>query len=258
MKNVKNAEKKPYWDFKASTREGEGELYIYGDITSWEWDESDTSANSFKRDLDALGDIHTLHLYINSPGGSVFEGVTIYNILKRHKARVIVHVDGLAASIASVIAMAGDEVHMPRNAMMMIHNPWTITWGNAAQLRKEADDLDRIGVSMRQTYLDKSGGKLTEDKLIELLDAETWLSAQECFDYGFCDVVGDANQAAAFVSEELFARYRNVPEALKQSPPSEPARQPNDVAADEYRQRIRETAALELQNINSFLGGMYQ
>ncbi|GIO57911.1 head maturation protease, ClpP-related [Paenibacillus cineris] len=252
---MKNGEKKKYWDFKAAARESEGELYIYGDITSWEWDDSDTSANSFKRDLDALGDIHTLQLYMNSPGGSVFEGVTIYNILKRHKARVIVHVDGLAASIASVIAMAGDEIHMPRNAMMMIHNPWTFTWGNAAELRKVADDLDRIGGSMKQTYLDRSGEKLAEDKLTELLDAETWLSAQECFDYGLCDVVGEANKAAACVSEELFAKYRNVPADLVARNSTEPD-QSEAKSTQEYLQRIRETAAMEIQNINSYIGGI--
>ncbi|MFU1798202.1 head maturation protease, ClpP-related [Paenibacillus azoreducens] len=252
---MKNGEKKKYWNFKAAAREGEGELYIYGDIVSWQWDDSDTSANSFKQDLDALGDIHTLKLYINSPGGSVFEGVTIYNILKRHKARVVVYVDALAASIASVIAMAGDEIHMPRNTMMMIHNPWTFSWGNAAELRKAADDLDRIGASMKQTYLDRAGDKLAEDKLTELLDAETWLSAQECLDYGLCDVVGDSNQAAACVSEELFAKYRNVPKDLlaKNAPKSNG---PEDKLTPEYRQSIRETASLEIQNIKSIIGGI--
>lgn len=252
---MSKGEKKKYWSFKAAAKEGEGELYIYGDITSWEWDETDTSANSFKRDLDALGDIHTLNLYMNSPGGSVFEGVTIYNILKRHKARVIVHIDGLAASIASVIAMAGDEIHMPRNAMMMIHNPWTFTWGNAAELRKAADDLDRIGGSMKQTYLDRSRGKLADDELTEMLDAETWLSAQECHDYGLCDVVGEANQAAACVSEDLFAKYRNVPEMLVAKKSPEP-KGSEDKATKEYLQSIRETAAMEIQNINSYIGGI--
>ncbi|WP_413373310.1 head maturation protease, ClpP-related [Paenibacillus taichungensis] len=250
---------KKYWDFKAAVN-GVGELYIYGDIVSWVWDEypEDTSATSFKRDLEALGDITTLKLYINSPGGSVFEGVTIYNILKRHKARVIVYVDGLAASIASVIAMAGDEVHMPRNAMMMVHNPWTFTWGNAAELRKAADDLDRIGGSMGESYLAKAGDKITPEKLTELLDAETWLSAQECLDYGLCDVVEAANQTAASVSQELFAKYRNVPRdiAAKLNEPEAPEASGNDEETAAYLQRIRETAGLELQNINSYLGGI--
>ncbi|SDD27243.1 ATP-dependent Clp protease, protease subunit [Paenibacillus sp. UNCCL117] len=249
----KHTAKQKYWEFKAAATDGQGDLFIYGDITSWEWDDSDTSANSFKRDLDALGDIQTLNLYINSPGGSVFEGVAIYNILKRHKARVNVHVDGLAASIASVIAMAGDAIYMPRNAMMMIHNPWTVTWGNASELRKTADDLDRIAGSMKHSYLDRAGDKLNDAKLTELLDAETWLSAQECLDYGLCDVVGDANQAAACVSNELFAKYRNVPKALgATTTPAEPVA---SVTA-EYLREVQEAAKLEIQNLRSYLGGV--
>lgn len=241
---------KKYWEFKAAVN-GVGELYIYGDIVRYRWDDSDTSAKSFKQDLDAFGDIHTLNLYLNSPGGSVFEGVAIYNILKRHKATVNVHVDALAASIASVIAMAGDKIYMPSNSMMMIHNPWTFTWGNAAELRKAADDLDRIGVSMKQSYLDRAGDKLDEAKLTELLDAETWLSAQECFDYGLCDVVGEENQAAACVSDELFAKYKNIPSALKNAQQQPPE---NSQKEDDFRRQIIEDAKSNLVTINSILG----
>lgn len=244
---------KKYWEFKASAQ-GVGELYIYGDIVRYQWDEDDTSAKSFKRDLDALGDIQTLNLYINSPGGSVFEGVAIYNILKRHKAKVHVHVDALAASIASVIAMAGDTITMPSNAMMMIHNPWMFTWGNAVELRKAADDLDRIGASMKQSYLDRAGDKLTEDKLTEMLDAETWLSAQECLEYGLCDVVGEENQAAAHVSDELFAKYKNIPDALKSSVRQQP---PEDSEKEaELRRQIIEDAKSNLDYINQTLMGV--
>jgi ATP-dependent Clp protease protease subunit len=249
---------KKYWEFKAAVN-GVGSLYIYGDIVSWAWDDEDTSAKSFKRDLDALGDITTLNLYINSPGGSVFEGVAISNIIKRHKAYVIVLIDGLAASIASVIAMAGDEVRMPRNTMMMIHNPWTFTWGNATELRKQADDLDRIGGSMKESYLAKAGDKLTPDKLTELLDAETWLSAQECLDFGLCDVVEDANQVAASVSKDLFAKYRNVPSdiaAKLNHEPETPKASVNDPETAAYLKKITATAAIDLQNINSYLGGI--
>lgn len=241
---------KKYWEFKAAAQ-GVGELYIYGDIVRYQWDEDDTSAKSFKRDLDVLGDIQTLNLYINSPGGSVFEGVAIYNILKRHKAKIHVHIDALAASIASVIAMAGDTITMPSNSMMMIHNPWMFTWGNAAQLRKDADDLDRIGVSMKQSYLERAGDKLEEERLTELLDAETWLTAQECLDYGLCDVIGQENQAAACVSDELFDRYKNVPESLqnaRQQPPEDSQKE------SELRRQIAEDAKSRLEYINQTLG----
>lgn len=249
--NVKQTTDEKYWEVKAASN-GVGEMYIYGDIVRYRWDDSDTSAQSFKKDLDALGDIHTLNLYINSPGGSVFEGVAIYNILKRHKAKINVHIDALAASIASVIAMAGDTITMPSNSMMMIHNPWTITWGNAAELRKVAEDLDRIGVSMKQTYLDRTGDKLTEDRLTELLDAETWLSAQECFDLGLCDVVGEEKQVAASVSEELFAKYRNIPESLKASQKQQPPEP--DANEAELRRQIYEDAKSQLEFINQTLG----
>lgn len=250
-------QKKKYWEFKALAS-GEGDLYIYGDIVSWQYDNDDTSANSFKRDLDALGDIGRLNLYINSPGGNVFEGVAIGSMLKRHKAYVTVYIDALAASIASVIAMAGDEIRMPRNAMMMIHKPWNVVAGNAVELRKAADDLDRIGVSVEESYLAKVGDKLTPEKLTGLLVAESWLSAQECLDYGLCDVIEAASQAAACVSQELFATYRNVPEdiASKLNEAETPKVCGNDEATTAYLQRIKETAGLELQNINSYLGGI--
>ena len=111
-------------------------------VYKYDEEDADVTAASFKKDLDALGDIDTLNIYINSPGGSVFEGQAIYSQLQRHKARKNVYVDGIAASIASVIAMAGDTVYMPKNAMMMIHNPWGVVVGNAEDMRKHADSLD--------------------------------------------------------------------------------------------------------------------
>ncbi|UNC91689.1 head maturation protease, ClpP-related [Candidatus Contubernalis alkaliaceticus] len=206
---------KKFWEFKASA-DDVGELYIYGDIVSWKWDDEDTTANSFKDDLKALGEIKTLNLYINSLGGSVFQAQAIYSILKRHSAQKNVYVDGVAASAASMIAMAGDKVSMPANAMMMIHWPWTFAYGNAKEFRKMADDLDKIGQSTVAAYMAKLDGKTAEEKLSELLDDETWLTAQECFDYGFCDELLEEKKIAASVSTELFAHYKNVPEEIKE------------------------------------------
>lgn len=205
---------KKFWEFKNAADVDVGELFIYGEITSYKWDDSDTTAQSFKEDLEGLGDIKSLNIYINSPGGSVFQGQAIYTILKRHKAKVNVYVDGLAASIASVIAMAGDTIFMPKNAMMMIHNPWTFAMGNAKDFRKVADDLDKIRGSLVESYLNKTGDKMTNEKLDELLDGETWLSAQECFDYGLCDELLEDKKVAALVSDQLFANYKNVPKQL--------------------------------------------
>src|SRR5690606_8590173 len=103
---------KKFWEVKNAANDT-GELYIYGEITPYKWDDTDTTAQSFKEDLDALGDIKTLNVYINSPGGGVLQGQAIYNTPERQKGRVNAHIDALAASSASVVAMAGDTVSMP-------------------------------------------------------------------------------------------------------------------------------------------------
>ncbi|AJD83016.1 ATP-dependent Clp protease proteolytic subunit [Paenibacillus phage HB10c2] len=229
------------------------DIFIYGDIVTYQWDEVDTSATSFKEDLDRLGDVSNLNLYINSPGGSVFEGIAIHNMLKRHKAKVNVYVDALAASIASVIAMAGDTIYMPKNSMLMIHHPWTFAWGNASEMRKIADDLDRIGNSSKQTYLQKAGDKLTDEKLQEMLDAETWLSADEAFAYGLCDVVQDANQIAASINDEIMNRYKNVPKQLVSQ-----QKTPIFDQEKEKRQQIADDAKVNAAYINTILGGIFE
>lgn len=247
-------DKKPnkFWEMKMSANNSSSaDIFIYGDIVSYAWFEDETSASTFKSELDGLGDISNINLYINSPGGSVFEGVAIHNMLKRHKAKVNVYVDALAASIASVIAMAGDTIHMPKNSMLMIHNPWTFAMGNAADLRKTADDLDRIGNSTKQTYLEKSGTKLTEQKLQEMLDAETWLSADEAFAFGLCDVVQDANQMAVSINEDFISKCKNVPKQLI-------SQQNNTISATEMakRQHIADEAKANSAYLNTILEGL--
>ncbi|MFT9848510.1 head maturation protease, ClpP-related [Aneurinibacillus sp. REN35] len=243
--------KKRFWEFKNAINDT-GELYIYGDIVSYQWDDSDTTAQSFKDDLKALGDIKTLNVYINSPGGSVFQGQAIHTILKRHNAHVNVHVDGVAASIASVIAMAGDTVYMPKNAMMMIHNPWTFAMGNAQELRKQADALDKIGESIIEAYLSKTGDRMSREQLAEIMDAETWLSAQECFDYGLCDEIVEAQEIVASANTELLSRFKNVPETLKNA-----LKKPeNELIGEEERQKMIAESKGNIEKINKILGGM--
>lgn len=226
-----------------------GDIFIYGEITKYAWEEyGEKSAKIFQQELEELGDVETINLYVNSPGGSVFEGIAIHNMLKRHPARVIAHVDALAASIASVIIMAADEIRMPGNSMLMIHNAWTFAIGNANELRKQADDLDRINESSIQSYLAKAGDKLDEDKLREMMDAETWLSADEAYQYGLCDVVEADNQMAASISEDLFAKYKNVPKQLMQ--------QENTTQEMAERQKIAEEAKSNLSYLNTILGGI--
>ena len=202
---------KRFWNFK-SLDEKTGELTLYGEISNETWWGDEVTPKEFKSDLDNLGEIDTLNIYINSPGGDVFAGQTIYSILKRHKAHKNIYIDGLAASIASVIAMAGNTIFMPKNAMMMIHNPWTVGMGNADEFRKLAEDLDKIRESLIAAYEGHSA--LTRDEIIEIMDAETWLTASECEEYGFCDVVGEEKNMAASIDKDVLARYKNTPKEL--------------------------------------------
>ena len=211
-----------FWQFKNTADENVGELMIYGDISSYSWYGDDISPKNFKDDLDKLGDITELNIYINSNGGDVFAGQAIYSMIKRHKAKVTVHIDGLAASIASVIAMAGDVVHMPANAMLMIHNPWTFSFGDSVELRKIADTLDKIRESTIAVYQEKSG--LTEKKIIAMMDAETWLTAKDSKDLGFADEIDEEKQIAASIDGDFLmmngqkmdlSRYKNAPDIEK-------------------------------------------
>lgn len=188
------------------------DLYVYGDVEGevWKggwWDgefvDGPNSANAFKDALTAHPDAKQINIYINSYGGSVFEGTAIYNQLRRHPAHKTVYVDGFACSIASVIAMAGDEVVMPRNALMMIHNMYMAAVGNAGELRKAADDLDTINAAGRGAYLAKAGAKLTEERLTEMMDAETWLTAQQCIDLGLADRLAEENADMSKAEEVL-------------------------------------------------------
>lgn len=184
---------KHIWDLKQAADPGVLDLYIYGEVErdGRNWDgqiiESETSANHFRDELAKYSNITEIRLYINSDGGSVTEGTAIYNQLRRHPAQKTVYIDGFACSVASVIAMAGDKVIMPRNAMMMIHNAWMIAAGNATELRKAADDLEAIYRGNRQAYLQKAGDKLTEGELIQMMDNETWLTAEDCIRLGLAD-----------------------------------------------------------------------
>ena len=190
---------KKTWEFKNKSEEKDvGELYLYGEITSTTWFEDDVSPKQFKKDMDALGDINTLNIYINSPGGDVFASQAIYNMLKRHLATKNVYIDGIAASGASLVAMAGDMVYMPANAMIMVHNASTIMWGFADDFRKMADVLDQIQASMIPVYAEKTG--LSDKEITELLDSETWMTAEDAKMFGFADEILEEKQIAASMS----------------------------------------------------------
>lgn len=133
--------------------------------------------------------VNTVRVRINSYGGDVYEGLSVYHLLECSGKKVTTEVVGLAASVASVIAMAGDPVRIGKAAQMMIHNCWTFTCGNAAELRKTADDMDKLMESCKKIYTDKAGDKLDPDELQAMLDAETFLSADDCIRLGLADEV---------------------------------------------------------------------
>lgn len=201
--------------------DNEAEICFYGDINSdsmGEWSKyfpDDKCPSDIKEFFDQLSDdVEKIHVHINSGGGSVFGGIAIYNLLKNHKAEIIVHVDALAASIASVIAMAGDKIIIPKNAQLMIHKPMALVSGNADEMRKEADVLDGCQKVILSTYMDHVNAGVDEKMINDLINAETWLNGEECQEYFDFDVE-DSNEAVAAVSE-YFDKYNNLPEKLKE------------------------------------------
>lgn len=204
---------KTYFQMNKKTQ-NKGEIYIYGDIVSSKWDETDVTAVDFKNELNQLGDISEIDVHINSAGGNVFEGHAIYNMLKMHKAKVNIYVDALAASIASVIAMSGDTIFMHKNSFMMIHNSWIMTLGNSKDLRQTADLLDKTDQSSNNAYLDKATN-LSEEELKQLLEAETWLTADEALEKGLADEILGASEIAASISKDSYQMFKHVPENIE-------------------------------------------
>ena len=200
------------WKMKA-LNDGKAEIFIYSDI-GYDWWENKSTAQLFAEELKNLGDISSIDLHINSNGGDVFDGQAIHSLIKNHKGFVTAYIDGLAASIATVIAMGADKVIMPKNAMMMIHNAWTGLYGNANDLRKMADDLDHINDTIVNTYLVKVKDKTDEATIRDLMDKESWLNAEECLSLGLCDEVSEPVKMAACLTKEQAHKFKNAPKEL--------------------------------------------
>lgn len=201
-----------WYEFKA-LENGATEIYVYDEIGFW-----GITAKDFARDLKQLDPKGEINLRINSPGGSVTDGIAIYNLLKNHKAKVNTFIDGLAASMASVIAMAGDKITMPENALMMIHNPWGGAMGDADELRKTADVLDKMKTALVSAYVNKTG--LADTEIADLMTAETWMTGAEALEKGFATQITDeVNLQASFDTSKLNQFKNSVKE--KFSPVSE-------------------------------------
>lgn len=191
------------------------DLYFYGDICSstWDcWEDEDKCPQDVADFLKEIENNKDLNIYINSGGGSVFAGIAIYNQLKRHPAHKIVHVDGLAASISSVIALAGDRVIIPKNAQFMVHKPWSFSWGNANDLRKTADSLDSCEKSILNVYEENLNEGVDIETIKQFVNDETWFTGEEAGKY-FNIEVEEENEAVACASE-YFKEYRNTPKKL--------------------------------------------
>ncbi len=227
--------------FRMQAKEDQtADIYIYDEIGGW-----GISARRFMEDLISLGNLSHINLHIHSPGGEVFDGIAIYNQLKNHSATITVYIDGLAASMASVIAMVGDTVIMPKNAMMMIHKPWGVSWGDANDMREYADLLDKLENVLIPAYVAKTG-KTTEE-ITAMLEQETWLDGDECVEHGFADKVIEPVKAMASLTSKRIEEFSSMPSAIKNQitpknttkptqqpqPNSSPEPQPSATYADE-------------------------
>lgn len=194
------------------------DLCFFGDINSeslGEWQKyypEDKAPKDVQDFLDQLDGVSKINVHINSGGGSVFGGIAIYNILKRHDAEITVYVEGLAASIASVIAMAGDKIIIPANAQMMIHKPSSIAWGDAEEMRKEADVLDGCQKVILNTYMQHAKEGVTAEEINAMIDAETWKNGEEWQEYFDIDV-SEKSRATACESD-YYDKYNNMPDKL--------------------------------------------
>lgn len=186
------------------------DILIYGDIGMDFWTGGGITAKSINEEIGKLGAVDTLNVFINSLGGDVFEGLAIYSLFNRQEANVVVQVDGIAASAASVIAMAGDEILMAEASMMMIHDAWGIMAGNSQDALDFAEVLDKIDGQIATAYTTRTGKK--SDKIRGMMDDETWMSATEAVDMKFADKVVKGKKAAAMAFD--LSRFKNAPKAL--------------------------------------------
>jgi ATP-dependent Clp endopeptidase proteolytic subunit ClpP len=165
------------------------DIYIFDEIGTY-----GVTAQDFISEIKGLKDM-PINLRINSLGGDVFDGMAMYNVIKRREAKTTVYIEGIAASIATIIALGADEVIMAENSLFMIHNAWGGTSGEAKDMRKTAETLDKITSELTDIYVKKTG--LSYDALAEMMDEESWLNAQEAFDLGFIDTISDSIKVAA-------------------------------------------------------------
>ena len=200
FRNHQNAARK----FRAEVTDDEATVYLYDPIGDW----YGLGAKDFLDEINAL-DVPVLHLRINSPGGDVFDARAIQTGLKQHSAKVIAHIDGIAASAATYIAMGADQIEMSDGAFFMIHNAWTLMFGNANELREQADILDKIDQSILKDYQKKTGA--SAEAIKDWMDNETWFTAEEALEHGFIDTIYEGEDVEDFD----LSSYSNAPKPKK-------------------------------------------
>lgn len=222
-----------------STNNERAELRFYGDIVSnsWQsyWYEEDKCPQDIVDFLADLDGFKAVDIYINSGGGSVHGGLAIYNILKRYSGEKTVHVDGIAASIASVIALAGDRTIIPSTAQFMIHKPWSVAMGDANDMRKEADALDSCQKAITEVYLKNAREGITVEQLTEMIDRETWLTGAEATQY--FNVESEEVVEVMACESDYFDRYEHVPKGLRTQ----------EICIFEKEDNLKEKLQLELE-----------
>lgn len=214
------------------------DIEIYGDITSWEWLDSDMSSYTLAQRIKGLSDVDTITVGINSYGGEVSEGLAIYNALKNSPAKVVTRCDGFACSAASVVFAAGDERLMNDASLLMIHNAWTFASGDANALRKQADDLDKITSASVKAYM--AIVSIEEDELKQLMDSETWIDADEAVSMGFATSkveTEEEEQVSQSVRKKVLQMIRNPyqlddPDDDQDDQGNEPGNEPDDPGTD--------------------------
>lgn len=206
--------------YEIKSKAEKAEIWIYEMIGEDFWTGGGVTAKNFQKELSDIK-ASQIDLHINSPGGDVFDGITIYNLLKQHPANVTTYIDGLAGSIASVIALAGNQINMAENALFMIHNPFGMVMGDATEMRKMADRLDIVRDSIAKAYVSKT--EKPEAEIQALMDAETWMTADEAKEYGFADEIEEGKQVAASLNAGILTingqqidlkTYKNPPKLV--------------------------------------------
>lgn len=198
--------KRQSW-FTVNARGNEASVSILGDIGGW-----GVSFADFRRSVEAAGSIRRLNISINSDGGDVYTGFAIYNFLARHSARKIVTVEGLAASMASVVFMVGDERIMPANAQLMIHNPMGSITGEGDQIVKFGESVNKMRMNIANAYADRT--LLPVPKVLKMMDAQTWIGADEALDMGFATKVEEPRKIAAYFD---LSKFKNAPKSYGQN-----------------------------------------